>query len=384
MRQFNYKYRSFMKNRHGFVNMVPDAKMLHSYMGFSGYHGHPTFQTKSSPGYSQNFCQLFTEQDQVFIHTVKMFFPEIKHGVASVDKVKYSVDKSEDDEVNISSRVIFGGKYEEYAIIDDFIAEFKIEISINFGKRGSITSPAEIFCDFIDVYVHNQRISLTVHDNNLLFIPYAMSYRTEFPPEVARLDSRSTNIVVNSDITYGFILNEASKDKFESKGFTVASLDGTLLDTKKMATNITENEVGNGNDFGLDIGSVFDSYGGVSSKYIMLLPQSIFPDKMTLTGLPIFDSEKNMECCKYRAAGWCTPYFKIYDVDIPDDCAPHECPDESPCKDTPQYEVRNKVIDGYLILADKSLEELDNMAGVLDDSVRKRMLENSNTIIEEE
>ena len=373
-----------MKNRHGFVNMVPDAKMLHPYIGFSGYHGYPTFQTSSSPGYSQNFCALFTDKDQIFTHSVKMFFPEIKHGVLFVDKVKYSVEKSEEDDVSISSRVILDGKYEEYAVIEDFVAEFTIEISVSFGKRCSITSPVEIFCDYVDVYVQNQRISLTMHDNNLLFIPYAMSYRTEFPPEVARLDSKSTNVVVNTDLTYGFILNEEAKNKLESKGFSAHELDSTMLDTKKLVMGIINDESGNSEDYGLSIGTITNSFKGVSKKYIMLLPQSIFPDKMELTGLPVFDSEQNMKCCDYRKFGWCSPYFKIYDVDIPASCAPHSCDPYPICKDTPQYEVRNKVIDGYLILADKTWDELDKLAGVFDEYIKKQKLINDNIIIEEE
>ena len=372
-----------MRNRHGFVNMVPDAKMLHPYIGFSGYHGYPTFQTKNNPGYSQNFCSLFQRGDHVFKHNVKMFFPEIKHGVLSVDEVKYSVEASDDDHVEVTSRVVLDGKYEEYAVIDDFTAEFEIEITVNFGPRWSITKPVEIFCDYIDVYVHNQRISLTVHDNNLLFIPYAMSYKTEFPPEVARLDSKSINIVTNADVSYGFILNDASKDKLESKGFDCAKLDGSLLDTKKLVMNVTNKEVGNSEHHGLPIGGLADAYGGVSDKYVVLLPQSIFPDRMTLTGVPVFNSEMNMKCCDYKTAGWCTPYFEIYDVNAHPECPPMECKDEV-CIDTPQYEVRNKVIDGYLILADKSWAELDKLSGTEDTKKRARDLAKQNIVVEEE
>ena len=378
MRQFNYKYRSFMKNRHGFVNMVPDAKMLHPYIGFSGYHGLPTFQTMESPGYSKNFCELFMNKNWVFTHHVKIFFPEIRHGLLMVDKTKYSIKKSEEDDVSISTKVVLDGKYEEYTVIEDFIAEFKIEISVNFGKRGSITSPVEIFCDYIDVYVQNQRISLTIHDNNLLFIPYAMSYRTEFPPEVARLDSDSTNIVVNTDLTYGFVLNEAAKNKLKSKGFAVHNLDGTMLDTKKLMMGITNKESGNSEDYGLPIGTMIDSFKGVSKKYVVLLPESIFPDKMELTGLPIFDSEQNMKCCDYRKLGWCSPYFKIYDVDIPASCKPQDCDPYPICQDTPQYEVRNKIIDGYLILADEPWKVLDKLAGLFSENIKRQKLVNSN------
>ena len=363
--------------------MVPDAKMLHPYMGFSGHHGYPTFQTESNPGYSQNFCALFQRGDHVFSHNVKMFFPEIKHGVISVDEVKYSIEASEHDDVTVTSKVVFGGKYEEYAVINDFTAEFEIEITVNFGARWSITEPVEIFCDFIDVYVHNQRISLTVHDNNLLFVPYAMSYKTGFPPEVARLDSKSMNIVSNTDVSYGFILNTASKNKMEAKGFDCAKLDGTFLDTKKLVMNVTDKEVSNSESFGLPIGGLADAYSGVTDKHILLLPQAIFPDRMTLSGIPIFNSEVNMKCCGYRNLGWCTPYFEIYDVNAHPECKPSACVD-GVCIDTPQYEVRNKVIDGYLILADKSWDELDALSRTEDTKKRARDLAKQNTVVEEE
>jgi len=373
-----------MKNRHGFVNMVPDAKMLHPYIGFSGYHGYPTFQTGVSPNYSSDFCRIFTEEARVFTHSVKMFFPEIKHGVLSVDSLHYSIDKSDEDDVTVTSRVVLDGKYEEYAVINDFTAEFDVEITVSFGERGSLLHPAEVYCDFIDVYVHNQRISLTVHDNNLLFIPYAMSYRTEFPPEVARLDSKSTNLVANTDLSYGFVLNKTSMEKMKEKGFSSAKLDSILLDTKKKVMNVTNKQVGGGDGFGLGIADVMDVHTGVSEKYVLLLPQSIFPDRMELTGLPIFNSEKNMKCCEYREAGWCTPYFEIYDVEsIYPECPPAECRNEI-CKDTPQYEVRNKVIDGYLILADKTWEELDDLAGVLNKEKRLRDIAKQDIIVEEE
>jgi hypothetical protein len=364
--------------------MVPDAKLLHPYIGFSGYHGHPTFQTKNNPAYSQNFCNLFTDSPRVFKHDVKMFFPEIKHGVLAVDRVKYSHDSHADDDVKVEAKVIADGKYEEYFVIKDFIAEFTIEISVDFGHRGSITHPVEVFCDFIDVYVQNQLISLTVHDNNLLFVPYVMSYKSDFPPEVARIDSSSTNIVVNTDLSYGFILNESSKAKMEEKGFTSAAVDMVLLDTKKMVENTIEVEAGNSEDFGIPLDEVMNSYGGVSPKYILLLPQAIFPDRMSLYGLPIFNSEINMECCKYKKAGWCTPYFGIYGIPyISGECVPDMCLDEK-CMDTPQYEVRNKVIDGYIILAEKPWDELDRLAGVLSVDKKARELAKQNITIEGE
>ena len=365
MRQYNYKYRSYMRNKHGFVNMVPDAKLLHPYMGFSGYHGAPVFQTKNNPGYSSIFCSLFSEKKYTYKHTVKMFFPEIKNGVLCVDKIKYNIDSSTEDYVSVSHRVIFDGKYEDYAVINDFKAEFEIDIEVDFGKRNSIQNPVEISCDFIDVYIQDQKISLVVHDNNLLFIPYAMSYKTEFPPEVARLDSKSTNIVVNSDVSYGFILNESSRKKLEEKGFECPKVNTDILDLNSLADRVTSIKVANNEGNGLNISSLDKIQSGVSNKYIVLLPQSIFPTRMTYEGLPIFNSEINMDCCGYWKAGLCSPYFKIYGIPIAESCDPVKCPESGKCKSTPQYEIRNKIIDGYLVLADMEWKELDNLAGLI-------------------
>jgi hypothetical protein len=354
-----------MENRHGFVNMLPHAKFLHPVMGWSGFHGPAIFQTRSNPNYSQNFCALIASGKYVYKHHVKMFFPEIRKGMLLVDKLKYSIDKSESDTVELSTKVIVDGKFEEYVSIDDFIAEFTVEISLSFGERGSITAPVEIYCDFIDIYIHNQKISLTVHDNNLLFIPYLMSYRADFPPEVARLDNKSLNLELNSSLSYGFIMNEDAKEKFEEKGFSPVSIDTVLLDTKKLKEALVH-DIGNSGSFSINRNPVdiFTSMDTVSKKFAMLLPQAIFPDRMTLSGLPIFDSDIVMPCCGYWKLGLCSPYLPRYGVKVPAQCSPFPC-DSPPCEDQPQYEVRNRCIDGYMLLAEKDFEYLDREAGLL-------------------
>jgi len=368
MRQFSYKYRSYMFNRHGFVNMVPDAKMLHPYLGFSGYHGQCTFQTAANPNYSKEFCSIFSSGDMKMRHSVKIFFPEVRSGVIAIDKVKYSIDKSEDDDVKVASRVIFDGKYKEYIEIKDFTAKFDIEISVSFGRRGSIQHPVEVFCDFIDIYIHNQRISLTIHDNTLLFIPYVMSYRTEFPPEAARLERSGVNFDINSDVSYGFILNEDAAKKLRSKGFDSGKLDNIMIDTLKHNNYYTDGMWDHGDMHNPDIKTLLQEIGPSTDRYICTLPQSIFPDKMTLAGIPIFDSEKIMSCCDIKKAGLCSPYYSMYRIDVPPKCVPTQC-DSKRCQEQYQYDVRNKVLDSYLVLSQKPIEELDRLSRVLSDQI---------------
>lgn len=384
MRQFAYRYRSYMKNRHGFVNMVPHAKFLHPYMGFSGADSEPVFRTGSKDEYSKTFCSAFINSDMTFEHKVKLFFPEIKHGVVSVSDVKYSVEnEDENDDVSFSYKVIEGPKYKEYFVIEDFSVEFTIEITVDFGDRNSVVSPTTILCDFIDIYVHNQKITITTHDNSLLFIPYLISYRTDFPPEIARLDTDFKNVAVNSDQQYGFIVDDLSYDKLLELKLDPSMIDLGLLNTKKRITGMISDAGNEGGSF-LDATSIA-AYGGVGKKYMFTLPQAIFPDKMTLNGLPVFDSELSSSCCKHHGKAWGSAYFKQYEVPIPAKIEmPIECEDTPPeCQEMTAYEIRNKVIDGYILFSEKTWDELDRLSSAIANSEKQRV-DALNAYIEED
>ncbi len=374
MRQFTYKYKSYMKNRHGFVNMIPHAKFLHPYMGFSGADANPVFRRLPYVDYSRSFCNTFLSSTMVFEHKVKLFFPEIKHGVIAVDSIKYSIDKEEEtDDVTITYKLIESPKYKEYYVIDDFSVEFIIEISVDFGKRGSITAPVTVFCNFIDIYVHNQKISIITHDNNLVFIPYFMSYKTDFPPEVARLDTDFANIAVNSDLQYGFIVDGKSHGKLDKLGIKQSEINMELLNTKKRIMGVISDA---GNDGGVYLNrESISAYSGVSKKYVFMLPQAIFPDKTTLHGLPVFDSEMCSSCCDHWGYVWDSAYFTQYEIPIPPKLyLPVPCPKTPvPCQEMAQYEIRNRVIDGYLIFADKSWAELDALGTAIKNSEKQRI-----------
>ncbi len=373
MRNFTYRYRSYMKNRHGFLNMVPHAKFLHPYMGFSGAICDPVFRVGSLPDYSRRFCNVFLQSSRVFEHKVKLFFPEIKHGMISISDVKYSVSKeSDDDDVTVTHKIIEGPKYKEYYVIEDFSVEFTIEVIVNFGERGSVVAPTTVFCDFMDLYVHNQKISITTHENNLLFIPYLMSYRTDFPPELARLETDFSNIAVNSDLQYGFIIDDKSQEKLEELRLNPSMIDIGLLNTKKRTAGMISDAGNEGGAF-MDITSI-SAYSGVGKKYIFSLPQAIFPDRMTLIGLPLFDSELVVSCCDHWGKTWGSGYFKQYDVPIiAEILGPVECEKTPPdCMEMTSYEIRNKVIDGYVLLSDKPWDELDRLAKALENSEKQR------------
>ena len=124
----------------------------------------------------------------------------------------------------------------------------------------------------------------------------------------------------------------------------------------------------------LDFSSI-SAYGGVGKKYIFTLPQAIFPDKMTLNGLPLFNSELNSDCCKHYGNRWGSAYFDQYEVPIPAYIPePKECDKTPPeCQKMTQYEIRNKVIDGYIIFSDKTWDELDKLSSGIANAEKQRI-----------
>jgi hypothetical protein len=371
-----------MKNRHGFATMMPTAKLLHPFIGVDGGECYPVFQSGGRVYYGTDFCESFKNRKIGNRHVVKLFFPEIKHGLLYVDEAKYSVIASKEDEgVVVTSEIVRDGKYEEYFVIKDFKAEFEIEVQVDFGKRGSITDPVEVICDFIDIFVHNQRISLVTHDNNFLFIPYEMSYRKNLPPEIARTDSASFNVDASSDPDYAFIINRATKEKLESKGFECPPIDLTMLRIKQI--EIEERYA----DFNMEqtssISKTIKDKKNMGSKFLFSLPEAIFPEKLACPRLvgeggvpysknpvppdfqvPIFDSDMIDRTCSIIRRCSETPHYEKYKV-LASDAPPPVCTGIRVCsaKQVAQSQLQNKnlVIDGYLIFAELSWEKLDKL-----------------------
>jgi len=346
--------------------MIPHAKFFHDYMGFTGSLGLPIFQTSANPMYSANFCKLFTDHTMSFKHKVELFFPEIEQGVFLVSDIKYDVLQDPTDDVTVTHSVDLGGQYEEYVVIENFTATFEIELFVDFGKRLSIQAPLEINCAYIDIILFNQRISLTTHANNIFILPYLMSYKTDFPPEAARQDNSFSNISTNSDLSYGFILSDSCREALQRKKISFQKLDMELFEIKRKATEL---EVQAEKDNPMEDIYSPETQPKTKDKFTISLPQSLFRDKMELYGFPLFNSEINLECCKYWEGALYSVYFGLYDVPVLSEGSdPVSClktPKE--CQETPQYEVRNKVIDGFITYSDLSWDELDSrIPGMID------------------
>jgi len=360
MRQFTYKYNSYIKNKHGFATFVPHKKFFHPYLGFTGAAGYSIFQTAASPMYSEMFCAKF-DGGLTFKHFVEIKFNEIRNGFLYVDDVKYNVASSENDEVTVSHKVNVGSKYREYVEIKDFVAKFDIDIFVNMGERKSVESPVVISPMYIDVFVFNQRISIISHKNSATILPYYMPYRTDFPPEIARMETSGANLTTNEQIYYGFVIDDSTASVLSERGLDVTRLDTSLIEAKDEMIYLTEEAVVNEQSSFFDIDDITSLIGDKSEYYTVKLPESIFPYQMELDAeVPIFDSEKNMKCCKYVEMGLCSPYHELYQTNVPPFCQPHMCLDDK-CINTPQYEIRNKVIDKYLTLAMRPIEVLDSL-----------------------
>lgn len=377
MRQFNYNYRSFMENRHGFVTMLPHPKLLHPYMGIAGGDAYyPVVQHIDDSMYGTNFAEFFKKSNITSRHKVKMFFPEIKKGLATVGDIKYSANSNPEDTVSVSGKIITDGKYEEYIVIDNFLAEFEVEVSVDFGSRITPSHPVEVVCDYIDIFVFNQRISLTVHDNTLLFVPYAMSYPVSTPPEAARAEASSTNLEVNSDASYGFILNKSAKDAFVKRGFSPTKIDTIMLDIEKKK-NVAANDFRDMNEENSLSANVGQAHG-ISEKHIMVLPRAIFPagteqtryfsepgkrnDIAENTGyenIPLLLVSGTKSCCEIKKGATCSPHFEKYKVFASEMCPiPKECMLDK-CKAQSSFVVENRIVNTLLALMELPFEEMD-------------------------
>jgi len=364
MRQFNCKYKSSMSNEHGFATFIPDERFFHPLVGMTGAHGEPNFQTKNNPGYSIRFSNIFMSKKYYEIkHKVKMYFPEIRNGAVYVSDAKYGIKSGSEDEVNVTYEISRGDAYKEYTQIKNFIAEFEITIKVDFGKCTSIVETVEIYCEYVDVYVYDQRIRISIHDNSSIFIPYIISYRKDLPPEIALRTSGIQSAQTNTDLEYGFILNEEPMLKLKELGFTTDEIDVSILDIVKMREKGLEYIQTDFANNALESTSPFTNEDRIGKKYIVSIPAAVFPSKMTLRGIPVFDSDIIMQCCDIRKASMCSPYLKMYGVALPDTCPPPSPCNNQECIDQPQYEVRNKVIDGYMILSDLNKKDLDDLYG---------------------
>jgi len=208
MRQFNYFYSSYMKNKHGFISLIPHANIFHPYFGMYdiGYSGDsPT----NKPYYK--IIDFFNSNPLEFTHKVTMFFPEIDTGVFYIDKIKYSVDSNPKDEVKIKHEVIKNSQWYDYVPIENHLAEFEIKITVN-TKYSGIHSPVEIHCDYIDILLYKQRISITETVQSIKLIPYLGLHHTNEPLRYLNYDSETVINMKNTNLTYTAIIPKESED----------------------------------------------------------------------------------------------------------------------------------------------------------------------------
>jgi len=350
--------------------MMPHAKMFHPYAGMDGTFGQPIWRTKNSPNYAQSFLSQFVGKEWVFEHKIKLFFPEIKTGVLLVSELGYSADFNEDDKVSIDYIVKKGDNYEEYIEINDFIAEINIDIKVKFGRSG-LSFPGSISCNFVDIYLFDQKISIITHENNLTFAPYYMPYQTDFPFELARGEVNFENLTSNIERKYGFIIPIETMEFLKGKGFKTSEINTDILNVEMYPDDIRDKfQYGreNNDEAGILTARMY-------KKYQVILPMNIFP-KLGYLGseLPIFNSEKCMKCCDYWKQGGgnmlANKLFKLHSPSTPN-AEPFPCPPSGPCKEEYQYETRNKLINTFMRISDMTWEYLDDRASISEVDMRR-------------
>lgn len=198
MRQFNYFYSSHIENKHGFFTFIPHANFFHPYFGFAeiGYNYGPAPYLPA--------INFFHSNNISFSHKVKVFFPEIRTGVIYIDKIKYSIDSNPIDEAKISYEVKKNSHYYDFVEIKNHIAEFEVEITVKH-KYSGIYHPIEVKCDYIDILLYKQRISITETQSSIKMVPYLSMHKTDYPLGYLNYNSDAIIHMRNTTLTYDFV-----------------------------------------------------------------------------------------------------------------------------------------------------------------------------------
>lgn len=281
-RMYKYFYSSFMMNKHGFFTFYPHAKWFHPYFGFFDI-GFPT-------GKYGEYYNYFLNNKLTFKHYVKIYFPEIKEGVIYINKIKYSLNANPIDDVKINYKLNTNSDYLDYVEIKDHIAEFNIDIELDKNYIG-LMYPVEIYCDYIDIKLFEQTISIVDTASPIRIIPYLVAYKTNEPIYYLRVDSNATLNLNNINLTYTLLLPKESKN-FISK-FNIETLEAYPMfipGEKNRAVYLTT------------INAFVTSY---ALEDIELLPKDVLP----IINSAYFNS--SCEHCKKGAQSFW--YTKIYD-----------------------------------------------------------------------
>lgn len=348
MRQFNYFYSSYIKNKHGFLTFVPHANIFHPYFGFAeiGYNGEKIPYL--------NLLNLFRNNKLLFIQKVKVFFPEIREGLVYVDKIKYSIDSNPIDEAKVTYKLIKNSDYLDYVPIKNHLAEFEIEIIVD-TKYSGIWYPVVVSCDYIDLLIHQERISLTETQSEIKLIPYLGAHHTDLPLLYVNSGAETIEHMRNNALTYQVILPKESAEylyKYNYKPteyLSRMSLDeeGAKFYMITVDAFITNYAIEDGAQNYSKCPNIYEENKGMlSCDFIPMLNDSWFTDTLST--------------CKAQATSYW--YTTVYDKNWKDYDLPHSgmCPDDNDpyTADQTRGYVWYKVIHNY----NKTDDELTRMA----------------------
>ena len=315
MRQFNYFYSSYIKNKHGFLTFIPHANIFHPYFGFAeiGYNGNLTPYLK--------LLNLFNENKLSFIQKVKVFFPQIREGVVYIDKIKYGIDSNPIDEVKVEYKVIKNSDYLDYVPITNHIAEFEVEIIVD-SKYSGLWYPASISCDYIDLLLHQERISLTEIQSDIKLIPYFGAHHTDSPLLYINSGADTIDHMRNNSLTYQVMIPSESAEFLRKYNYKPTeylsrmSLDnpGAKFSMITIEAFITNYAIEDGAENYSDCPNIYKKEDEVlKSDFLPMLNDTWFTDTLTT--------------CKAKATSFW--YTTIYDMNWKDYDLPNcMCPDD--------------------------------------------------------
>ena len=215
MRQFNYFYSSYIENKHGFFTFWPHANLFHPLFGIANIGYNPIDLSSDRPYASiASYCGSTTQK---FVHKVQIFFPEIREGFIYIDKIKYHVNSNPIDDVRIDYKLHKNSKYYDYVQIKNHLATFELEIIVDTAY-GGVFHPIEVTCDYIDILIHQQRISITETQSSVKIVPYISGHHTDEPMYYLNPSDKAITHMKNTTPTYQILLPKESGKFIEQFG----------------------------------------------------------------------------------------------------------------------------------------------------------------------
>ena len=218
MRQFQYFYSSYIENKHGFLTFWPHANLLHPLFGIADIGYNPIDITQGSP--YEPYAKYYGSTTQRFTHKIQIFFPEIREGFVYIDKIKYSVESNPIDDVRLDYKLHKNSKYYDYVQIKNHLATFEIEIIVDTAY-GGVFHPIEVSCDYIDVLIHQQRISITETQSTVKIVPYISGHHTDRPMYYLNPSDKAITHMKSTNPTYQIILPKESGKFVERFGINL-------------------------------------------------------------------------------------------------------------------------------------------------------------------